>query len=324
MKKLMYVELGVLAAVLIVAILACSYLMSPAFSPDGLYAGNNNVNITLATKSEPTITWNTYPDDRQITAQQYFVYDCRKKDFVTISGQKDDRIYPASITKLFTAYVVMQHLHPDNVYTVGDALDLVAPGSSVAGLKKGDKVSAKVLLAGTLLPSGNDAAYVLACETGKVIADDPTLSAAAAVDVFVTEMNTQAQELGMKNTHFVNPDGIHDVNHYTTFKDLAILGTLCMDDPSLTQLCSFPSGTVSVNGETRTWKNTNALIDTSSPYYCPYATGLKTGQTPNAGSCLLASFKMSGKFLLVGVFGCPTETDRFDDTLQLFNQTILN
>ena len=66
------------------------------------------------------------------------------------------------------------------------------------------------------------------------------------------------------------------------------------------------------------------LIDPESPYYCPYAVGLKTGQTPSAGSCLLSAFRMDGRELLIGVFGCPKETDRFDDTLQLFNKIVLN
>ena len=75
-------------------------------------------------------------------------------------------------------------------------------------------------------------------------------------------------------------------------------------------------------GDTVKWKNTNELINPTSKYYCPYATGLKTGQTPYAGSCLLSSFHYEGKTYVIGVFGCPEKEDRFDDTLQLFNETI--
>ena len=70
------------------------------------------------------------------------------------------------------------------------------------------------------------------------------------------------------------------------------------------------------------WKNTNELIHPDSKYYCPYAVGLKTGQTPNAGACLLSAFEMYGYQWIIGVFGCPEEFDRFDDTIQLFNETI--
>ncbi len=330
MKKLMALELGVLAVLLVAAIIVCSYLTSPAFSPDYIYTGGNantpgdSTGESRTEQTEFVPSWKTYPEDRELLAEQYFVYDCTAKSFLTLSGQEDARVYPASITKLFTAYVVMQYLHPDTVYTAGEALDLVAWGSSVAKIEKGDQLTARQLVEAMLLPSGNDASYILAVESGKVIANDPTLSATAAVQVFVNEMNTRAKNLGMTGTNFVNPDGIHDENHYTTFKDLTILGGICLQDNTIMQNASTPKDEIVLHGETIQWKNTNALINPESPYYCPYATGLKTGQTPDAGSCLLASFRKGGQFLLIGVFGCPEENDRFDDTLQLFNQVVLN
>ena len=129
---------------------------------------------------------------------------------------------------------------------------------------------------------------------------------------------------GGKGTHFVNPDGIHDDNHYTTFADLAILGKLSMEDATVMQYAATAKEQVTLHGETIDWKNTNALVDPETPYYCPYAVGLKTGQTPSAGSCLLSAFRMDDHELLIGVFGCPKEEDRFDDTLQLFNQIVLD
>ena len=74
-----------------------------------------------------------------------------------------------------------------------------------------------------------------------------------------------------------------------------------------------------VSGEERKWENTNALINPESEFYCPYAVGLKTGQTPRAGSCLLSAFQYQGRTLVIGVFGCPKIEDRFIDTLALFN-----
>lgn len=328
MKKLMILELSVLAVVLIVAIVACSYFASPAFSPDALYTGYTGStqasDITSVTLSGFAPSWQTYPADRELLAKQYFVYDYKTDSFTTISGQEDDKVYPASITKLFTAYVAMQYLQPDTVYIAGDVLDLVAWGSSVAKIEKGDKLTGLQLIAAMLLPSGNDAAYILASEAGWVIADDPSLSAAAAVQVFVEKMNSLAKELGMTGTNFVNPDGIHDENHYTTFHDLVILGRICLENTTIMRNAGTTKEEIVLHGETIEWKNTNALVDPESPYYCPHATGLKTGQTPDAGSCLLSSFRKSGRFYLIGVFGCPEENDRFDDTLQLFNQTVLN
>ncbi len=326
MKKLMYIEIGVLAALIIAAIIACATLAKPAFSPDNLQSTNNTTETTGAPTTEttePAPTWNTYPADRQLLAKQYFVYDCKADTFLITSGMASERIYPASITKLFTAYVAMQYVSPETEITAGDALDLVAWGSSVAKIEKGDVLTAGQLVEAMILPSGNDAAYMLACEAGRVIKGDPNLSATAAVQAFMAQMNAQAKAAGMTGTNFVNPDGIHDSNHYTTFADLVILGKLSMQDATIMEHAVTPLKEVTLHGETIEWKNTNQLVNPAKPYYCPYAVGLKTGQTPSAGSCLLSAFRKDGQELLIGVFGCPEEEDRFDDTLQLFNQIVL-
>ena len=335
MKRLMYLELAVLAVLLLVAVIVCLNIPEPAFAPGSL---ENTPTASAPTGSEPTTapttaptaeptefvpTWSTYPADRKLLAQQYFVYDCKENTFLVSSAQANERVYPASITKLFTAYVAMQYLEPDTKITAGDALDLVAWGSSVAKIKKGDVLTAEQLVEAMLLPSGNDAAYILACEAGRAIRNDPQLGASTAVIVFVAQLNSQAASLGMTGTHFVNPDGIHDSQHYTTFADLTVLGKLAMADETVMKYAATAKDQVSLHGETVDWKNTNKLIDPTSSYYCPYAVGLKTGQTPSAGSCLLSAFRFEGKELLIGVFGCPQEDDRFDDTLQLFNQTVL-
>ena len=322
MKKLMYIELVVLALLLVVAVIVCFSLSRPVFAPDTPSTTNN----TEASTTETTVfvpVWNTYPADRQLLAQQYFVYDCKADTFLITSGKEAERIYPASITKLFTAYVAMQYVTPETEITAGNELDLVAWGSSVAKIEKGDTLTAGQLVEAMILPSGNDAAYMLACAAGRVIKNNPDLSATAAVQAFMTQMNQQAKALGMNGTNFVNPDGIHDSNHYTTFGDLVILGKLSMENETIMQHAVTPIKEVTLHDETIEWKNTNKLVNPATPYYCPYAVGLKTGQTPSAGSCLLSAFRMDGKELLIGVFGCPEEDDRFDDTLQLFNQIVL-
>ena len=327
MKKLMILELGALALLLVVAVLVSGRLDSPVFGPDPYTPPVMSDSANTDPTTQPTEfvpTWNTYPADRQLLAQQYFVYDCRSNNFLMISGKENERVYPASITKLFTAYVAMLFLEPDTPIVAGNELDLVAWGSSVAKIKKGDTLTAQQLIEAMILPSGNDAAYMLANKVGCMISKNPQLSASGAVQVFVDEMNNRAKLMGMTDTHFVNPDGIHDPNHYTTFADLVLLGKLSIGNPTIMRFASAPKETVILHGESIDWKNTNALIDSASPYYCPYAIGLKTGQTPSAGSCLLSAFRKDGQTLLIGVFGCPEEEDRFDDTLQLFNQIVLN
>ena len=305
------------------------------FVGKGITALVQNHEETMAPTTEPTVpptepeptlppvTWMTFPEGRELTAAQYFVYDVEADTFVTISGALTDTIYPASVTKLFTAYVALQYIEPTTVITAGDALDLVAAGSSVAEIQRGDQLRAEMLVQAMLLPSGNDAACILAVEAGRIMANDPNLGARAAADQFVAEMNQQAQDLGMTGSHFANPDGIHRDTHYTTFADLAILGKLSLENPTILQYAQVARETVTLeSGTEMQWKNTNATIDPSSEYYCPYAIGLKTGSTPKAGSCLLSAFECGGRTLVVGVFGCASDSDRFMDTLHLFNEAM--
>lgn len=275
---------------------------------------------TTEPTTEPTEppTWPTYPGEREITAQQAFVYDCSTGTFVHLTGSETDRVYMASITKLFTAHVALQYLAPTDPVTVGDELELITWGSSVAYLRQGDVLTVEQLIEALLLPSGNDAAYTLAAAVGRVIEGDDTLSARSAVSAFVDQMNREAQTQGMTGTHFVNPDGIHDAGHYSTMADLAVLGRLSLESPTILKYAQMPRDMVTpVSGSSYAWQNTNALVDPSSQYYCPVALGLKTGQTPDAGSCLLSAFHFGQRQIIIGVFGCPHVEDRFADTLQL-------
>ena len=318
MKKSIVIGMAIMLLILIVV--AALLGRQPVTVPEETTTVETTTEATTV-ETEPPITWKTYPATRALTAQQYFVYNVSAKAYATISGSGSDRIYPASITKLFTAYVALQYLDPELVVTAGDALTLVAPGSSVAEIAEGDQLTVEQLIEAMMLPSGNDAAYLLAAEAGRIIANDPLLHVSLAVQRFVARMNEAAKEQGMTDTNFVNPDGIHKPDHYTTFDDLVILAALAMQEPAITRYAKRSADMVRFgNGTQKQWVNTNALIDPDSEYYCPYAIGLKTGQTPSAGSCLLSAFQHEGAVYIIGVFGCPEIEDRFDDTLQLFNE----
>ena len=268
------------------------------------------------------ITWKTFPENRRLKAKQAFVYDCRNQSITVVSGSENDRVYPASVTKLFTAHVALQYLKPEQIVTATDALELVGPGSSIARIEKGDTLTVAQLVEAMLLPSGNDAAYLLAVEVGRIIKNDNGLSAAQAKAVFVEQMNREAAVQGMTGTRFENPDGYHQEGHYTTFADLVTIGNLSLQNETLMKYAGVSSDRVTLASGEKQWKNTNALVDPMSEYYCPYTVGLKTGQTPSAGSCLLSAFDVAGVQYIIGVFGCPEEEDRFDDTLQLLNEIL--
>ena len=271
-----------------------------------------------------TVPATTAPPDQaeppQVTATRYFAYDLRKDIFLAQQGDGDARLYPASITKLLSCYVILQYVKPDAEVVVGDALALVQPDSSVAELKEGDKLTMEQLIAAMLLPSGNDAAQVAAVAAGRAIAENEELSYTEAVEVFVEEMNRQAQALGMTNSHFVNPDGFHHDDHYTTMNDLVKLCKTVLTDQTILKYTSRVEETVELPDRTLEWENTNFLLDSESETYLPNTIGLKTGYTSKAGSCLVSAFFMEDRIWLIGVFGCPAYTqDRYLDTLAIYN-----
>ena len=324
MKKVLAIEIAILLALLLVAaMVSLGQGEETPLQTDPIETTPPST-TTEPPITVPPITWTTFPADRQLLASQYFVYSSELEDFYTISGAADERIYPASVTKLFTAYVALQYLDADATILVGDALSMVVPGSSVAGIKKGDNISVAKLVEGMLLPSGNDAAYVLAVEVGRMIAGDNSLHASLAAQKFVDRMNELAREEGLTGTHFANPDGIHKDDHYTTPADLVKMAQLVLQEEAILQYATVSADPAPFGEgvERDAWKNTNALVDKESVYYCPLAIGLKTGQTPRAGSCLLSAFRYNDTTVIIGVFGCPKEEDRFEDTLQLLNDLL--
>lgn len=285
-------------------------------------------------------TWIRLPDEYELTCQNFFVYDLVEERFIMASGGTGVKLYPASITKLFSAYVAMQHLDGDVVVTVGEEIDLIDSDSTTAGLKEGDRLTVNMLIAGMMLPSGNDAAYALAVAAGRQIAGEPGLEIEQALELFVEEMNAQAELLGMHGSHFKNPDGIHASEHYMSIQDMCQLGKMTLENPLLMEYAQTPGMTVQVGDRELTWRNTNALLhdkqlrfyneqagsqedeEAFRNFYCQYTTGLKTGRTTPAGSCLLSSFDACGRKLMIGVFDCPDGEYRFSDTVFLLNMAL--
>lgn len=268
-----------------------------------------------------TIPPATIPSTVQITAKNAFVYNCTRDHLAYIKDADNTVMYPASITKLFSVYVALQYLEPSQQVTVGLIISTTPEDSSFANLAVGDQLTVEDLVAAMLLPSGGDAARVLSVEAGRAVAGDPNLTESAAVERFIAEMNRYALLEGMENTHFVNPDGYHHEDHYTSLRDLLTIGKLSMETELIGKIAGMTEYTATVAaGRTLTWKNTNFLLQESFPaYYCPNAIGLKTGYTSAAGNCLMAAFEKDGQFILVGVFGCETKDSRFSDALTLFN-----
>ena len=253
---------------------------------------------------------------------QLLVYDATNDEILYANTREGSKLYPASITKLYTAYVALQYLDPKDILTVGDEVKLIEEGSSVAYLGKGQQVYAQTVVEGMMLPSGNDAAKVLAVAAGRKIAEDDTLSAVDAQAVFVREMNRMAKELGFEKSHFTNPEGWHSGSHYTCLNDMARIAKLALDNKTISRYIRIFEAEVNLlSGHQLTWKNTNALLDPESGYYRGDAIGMKTGYTRPAEYCLMSAFRCNdGRKLVIGVFGYADGNQRYRDVNKIVKE----
>jgi D-alanyl-D-alanine carboxypeptidase (penicillin-binding protein 5/6) len=197
---------------------------------------------------------------------------------------------PASLTKVVTALVALDHLGLDQVVTVPASINQLPWDSTRMGLRVGERVSVRELMLGLFLNSGNDAAITLS-------------DAAMSRPAFVALMNAKASALGMLDTHFVNPIGLDDPGLVTSAADLARAAIeLETRFPAVAALAATPSITLAATASHHAYNlyNLNQLIRTY-----PGATGLKTGWTGRAGGCLIATAARSGRHLLVVVLGSP-------------------
>ena len=228
------------------------------------------------------------------------------------------KLFPASITKLFSAYVALQYLDPDTVITAGSELKLVHEGSSLAWIAKGAQLQVKMLVEAMMLPSGNDAAMVLATAAGRIIAQDEQLAAADAVQVFVDEMNLQAEALGFEMSNFTSPDGWHSGAHYTCLNDLARMASLALESETIRRYMKLGRHETNFySGQAITWENTNLLVLPGSGFYRSDASGMKTGYTRPAGYSLMSSFSFEEGDIVIGLFGYVDKTARFTDACNL-------
>lgn len=235
-------------------------------------------------------------------------------DTVLFEQNADQQAYPASTTKLLTAIVASQYGDPAATYTIGSEQALVVWDASRAYLEEGKAYPLPAMLDALLLPSGADSAYCLAVNVARYHEKNPSLDDEKAVEAFVGYMNTEAQKLGCTGSHFVTPDGYHDENHYCTARDMLKISKKAMEFP---EIYTSASSAKSSFGD---WENGNALIIPDSGFYYEYATGLKTGTTPEAGFCLAASAERNGVRLIAVLFLSDNPDTRFLDAKTLFEQ----
>ncbi len=239
----------------------------------------------------------------------------------------DQKMYPASMTKVLTALVALDHFKPEELIKVGTEVNEVSLDSSKAGHVVGETLTMKNAIRGLIIPSGNDSANVVAAAVARRVENDENLSFSQCEVVFTDLMNKKAEELGATNSHFSNAHGYHAEDHYTTAKDMALLSRAFMENKTLEEIANEKgfSGNgaddmfatdASVKTQDYAWRSHNLLI-TDGEYSYGYASGIKTGFTDEAGDCVTAAAKKDGMNLIAVVFHSE-DPNRWLDAKNLF------
>lgn len=244
----------------------------------------------------------TFTVDVQLTANTVYLLNM-DTDTVVFEKNSTQRVYPASTTKIMTYIVTVEHiddLKGTKITVEQEVLDkLIGTDSSTSGLQYfvGQDMTVYDLLECLMIKSGNDAAMVLANYIG-----------GGSIQKFVDMMNEKAEELGCKDTHFMNPHGLHDADHYTTAEDLALIAQYAQTLPEFNEITNMTDAYLSVDKEKEyPLITTNYLIDETrgGDYYYPYAKGIKTGTTDEAGYCLVSTASYGGYTYMCVVLGSP-------------------
>ena len=238
----------------------------------------------LKTKNKPQLSTN------------YYILIDNETNQILVSDNADSRVYPASTTKLVTVLTALNIYPLDEVVTVKAYDD----GQNMS-LQDNEKVTIRTLVSGLLIYSANDAAFNLANHYPQ------------GPSAFVEQMNNLVKKYNLKNTHFVNYDGLHNPNHYSTPYDLAQIGRLASQNPTVRELVKTKEATLSdIFGQiTHHITTTDELLG-----LVPEVEGLKTGWTPEADGCFIGLLNINGHYLISVV---AQSQDRFNDTKLLIN-----
>ena len=257
----------------------------------------------------------TYNPERPDVLQNLFLYaeagvlidQDTGKVLYNMKGSK--RMHPASTTKIMTLLLALENGDLDDEITVGDAMKNIPGDSSRVPLMAGETVTLRDLLYGLMIKSGNDAAMEIAAHV------------AGSVDDFVEMMNARADEIGCSNTHFTNPHGYEDKQHYTTASDLAKIARECMQNEDFREIVGTPTYTISANNKRQNdlvLKTSNQFVGREShmEHQYEYGTGMKTGYFSNAKHTFVASASKND-INLIAVVLKTTKVGKWQDAKRL-------
>jgi len=230
----------------------------------------------------------------------------------------DAKVYPASLTKIMTAILALENVEDLDGTKV--ALKqyiqdmLYGKNASLGGILLGEEVSMRGLLYASMLQSANEASLMI----GDYLGD-------GSLTQFAEMMNDKAKELGCTGTNFVNPNGLHDENHYTTARDMAKIAAYAMQNPEFVEIVNTISMDIGPTNkhEQLVEITTNKVIVPSSIYYNPAVSGIKTGTLDEAGRCFVSTATKDGFTYLLVLMGAPfyNEDGTFMETMINFEET---
>ena len=265
--------------------------------------------------SADTVSW---PSGPELVAETAVMIDASTGS-VLFDKKCHQKMYPASITKIMTALLTIENCNLDDTVTFSQsAIDTLEPEAANIGAVVGEEMSVKDCLYALMLQSANEVASALAEHVS------------GSIEEFAKLMNQKALEIGCKNTHFTNPSGIHDENHYTTAYDLSLIAKYCMQNSVFRSIVSEQSCTINSTNKSdvRKYSNTNDLINPSSKYYLKECVGIKTGYTALAKNCLISACSKNNLGLICVVLGANQmpngESSRYLDSIHLFKYGYAN
>lgn len=237
-----------------------------------------------------------YKPDRKIYAEAYMLINLDDASYPVVAEKNADvRLYPASLTKIVTAIVVLNNVKDLNAVTKmsQSAYDAtLGTGAQVAGIEVGEEITIDMLLYLTMVHSACDACQVLAEYVS------------GSIDAFVAEMNAWTKSIGCKDTNFVNPDGLHNDNHYTTARDMSLITLEALKNPDFVRYATAEQ--VEYGGYTL--RHTNLMLNPGYvTYYYEYAQGIKTGSTDEAEYCVITKASKDGYNYLAIVMKSPQQ-----------------
>ena len=223
-----------------------------------------------------------------------------------------ERMYPASTTKVMTLMLALESgISLDTPVIVPQQAAQIPSDSTLVPVFPGDQLSFRDLLYGFMLSSGNDGANAVA------------VLVAGSLEGFVDRMNRRAEDLGCKGTHFANPHGYHEEDHYTTAEDLALITREALKSDIFKDIVATTSYTMTVvrSGDTINPKvyNTNVMLRPDSSYYYADCIGIKTGTHSLAGNCFVGAAERDGIQMISVVLKCPQSSQKWVDTIRLFD-----